>query len=201
MNLAQIRAEVLSHGFDPVWFPQGRIDNYINDAYQAVVSAVNYFTTEASQAIVTVAGTSLQPWPSDMGHLRALVDADQHRVLAQVRLADIDGYAASSGRPTLYAISGAALRLYPTPDGPYNLLLRYWSLPPRMALDTDVPAIPDAWHRLLWYWGCKEAYASEDDAQNAQYWEAQYNNVLAELTADAKFPSDFPLAAESMWVV
>ena len=201
MNLGQIRSEVLNHGFDAVLFPQGRIDTYINDAYQSIVSAVNYYTTEDTQAVVTVAGATNIAWPPDLGHLRSLTDTDQHRALFQVALSDIDGSAASSGRPTLYAVDGATLRLYPTPDDGYNLLLRYWSLPPALVLDSDVPQLPAAWHRVLWYWGCKEAYAAEDDPQSAQYWETQYNSVLSELTADVKFPSDYPLAAESMWAV
>jgi hypothetical protein len=201
MNLGQLRAEVLGHGFDPVWFPSARIDTYINDAYQAIVSAVNYFTTEDSQAVVTVVGTANIPWPADLGHLRSLTDTDQQRVLTQITLGDIDNAAVSRGRPTLYAADGATLRLYPTPDGTYNLLLRYWSMPPPLALDTDVPQIPAAWHRVLWYWGCKEAFAAEDDPTSAQYWEQQYNSALSELTADVKFPSDYPVAAESMWAV
>lgn len=201
MNLAQIRSEVLNHGFDPVLFPQGRIDGYINDAYMRIVTTVNYFTNEASQAYVTVAGNSSLPWPADVGDIRSLVNTDSHRVLSQASLADLDGAPASSGTPQIYAVDGSALRLYPTPNGVYNLLLRYWRLPSPMVLDTDIPVIPPTWHRALWYWGCKEAYASEDDAATAQYWEAQFNSTVAEFAADVKFPTEYPLAAESMWAV
>lgn len=201
MNLAQLRNEVLNHGFDPVLFPQGRIDTYINDAYLRILARVKWYGDEASQPVVTVAGASSLSWPADIGDVRALVNTDNSSVLTQCALSDIDAASASSGRPTMYAVDGRSLRLYPTPNGPYNLLLRYWRLPATLTLDTDAPVIPLAWHRLLWYWGCKEAYASEDDAATSQYWEAQFNSALAEYAADVKFPSEFPLAAESMWAV
>lgn len=199
MNLGQLRSEVLNHGFDPVLFPFGRIDTYINDAYMSIVAGVHYYTDEASLPVQTVAGTSQLAWPADLGDARSLVDTDRQSELAQVALSDIDRAATSSGRPWVYAVNGPGFRLYPTPDGIYNLLLRYWKMPPRLVLDTDSPSIPDEYHRLLWYWGCKEAYASEDDAQTAQYWEAQYRALLAEATATIKFPTEFPTQVRSMW--
>jgi hypothetical protein len=201
MNLGQIRAEVLNHGFDAVLFPQGRIDSYINDGYMRVVSGLSFYSDEASMAVQTTAGASALAFPPDFGNARSLVDTDRQRVLEQCALSDIDGAPLSSGHPVLYSVDGNGFRLYPTPDAPYNLLLRYWSLPPRLVLDSDVPVIPDVWHRILWYWGCKEAYASEDDTAGAQYWEQQFNATYSEFKADVKFPTEYPEQVRSMWEV
>jgi hypothetical protein len=200
VNLGQLRAEVLNHGFDPQLFPSGRIDNYINDAYMQICGSVKYFQDEASRPIQTIAGLALQPFPSDLNNLRALVDTDRQVPLSQVTLSDIDYAPLASGRPTAFAIDGpGGLHLYPTPDGVYNLLLRYWALPPKLVLDSDEPTLPDQWHRLLWYWGCKEAYASEDDPQTSQYWQQQFNQTLSQFTADAKFLAEYPTELRGSW--
>jgi hypothetical protein len=201
MNLAQLRAEVLAHGFDPVLFPSSRIDTYINDAYMDFVVSVHYYTDEASLPIQTAVGVTQIAWPADLGDARSLVDTDRQRELHQVSLADLDSAQTVQGTPVLYAVNGPGFELYPAPDGIHNLLLRYWRLPPRLVVDFDVPTIPDEYHRLLWYWGCKEAYASEDDAQTAQYWEAQYKEQMAAAVGTVKFPTEFPTQVKSMWAV
>ena len=199
MNLGQLRAEVLNHGFDPVLFPQGRIDQYINDAYMRVVARVNYYKDEAQQPLPTIAGVNTIAFPPDLGDARSLVDTDQQHELTQVMLGDLDGAPTRVGRPRIYAVSGQGFELYPTPDGIYNLLLRYWALPAKLVLDSDAPTLPEAWHRLLWYWGCKEAYAAEDDMPNSQAWEGQFNNTLSEFTSDVRFPTHYPDQVRSMW--
>ena len=200
MNLLDIRAEVPNHGFDPVLFPSSRIDAYINDGQWLIARRVAYYNSEAAFAIPTVAGQSSYPLPDGWAQIRYLVDTDRDYVLPQVSLRDIDSAQPSYGVPGVFTVDGPNVHLYPTPDGPYDLELRYWLLPPQLVSDQDVPSLPADWHRILWIYGCWQAYESEDDGQMAQYWQGRFTSELAEFSADARFPSnDFPTQLESIW--
>jgi hypothetical protein len=199
-NLLALRTEVLNHGFDPVLFGSARINQYLNDAQALVARRVQWYNEEAVQDTATVSGTATYAWPANFLRIRSLRDTDRHVELRSVSLRDIDRSGASNGAPNYYALDGGNIHLYPTPDAVYNLELRYWSSPSTLVNDTDVPSIPADWHRILWIWAVKECYAAEDDPTTAGYWESQFNNTLAELAADLKFPStDAPAQAEGMW--
>lgn len=215
MNLAAIRTQVLSYGFDQSQF-LSRITVYVNDAQSSIARRVGYYTSEASVALTTTAGTALYAWPTlsagsgpsspwfgnapALARVRSLVDLDQQRDLQSVLLDDIDQSSSQSGRPTAYALDGAGLHLYPSPDGVYHLELRYWQLPSLLVNDSDVPSLPADWHRLLWMWALAECYYAEDDPQNGQMWEARFEKTLAQFSADAKFPStDTPMQIRGMW--
>jgi hypothetical protein len=200
VQLKDIRNEVLAHGFDPIFFNSARIDNFINDGYLRICRRVNYYGSENVMDFQTVGGQALYPQPVDFARNRSLRDTSRTGELTAVFLRAIDRANALTGKPYCYALDRTSLRLYPTPDAVYPMELRYWALPKILLSDQDVPTIPADYHRLLWYWGTKEAYASEDDPQTSQYWETQFNNGLAELAADLKHANaDQSSYIESMW--
>src|SRR6185436_4589030 len=150
VNLYDLRAEVLAHGFDQTQFT-GRINQYLNDALRALARRIDFYAGEAQQAILTVAGVSSYAWPDDFGRGRHLRDVDEGGLLRMVALRELDATSHSTGRPLFYAHNGAAVQLAPVPDDQYSLAYRYWSLPPLLAADLDVPAIPDDYHSALVY--------------------------------------------------
>jgi hypothetical protein len=200
MNLGQLRTEVLNRGFDPGVYG-ARIDQFINDAQNLIARRVDYYINEDSQTYSTVAGTNLYPLPTNFARVRELFATDVTQIIAPVGIRDIDGSSSTTqGRPYAYALDGANLHLYPTPDNIYPLELRYWTMPPALINDTDIPTIPVDWHQLLWLYGTWICYEADDDAQMGQYWQGRFNNMLAQFTADQKFPStDYPNRIESMW--
>lgn len=199
MNLAALRTEVLAHGFDPIAFT-ARIDQYLNDAQFLVARRVDYYVDDATFAINTVAGTDTYLWPTDFARGRSLFDDVRNLELQYVSIRAIDQSNGASGAPLYYAFIGSTVRLYPIPDGVYNLVLRYWKLPNTLVADSDTPTMPADWHRLLWYWAVKECYAAEDDSQTSQYWEQMFNIGLSNFAADQKFPdTDGPNQAAGMW--
>ena len=200
MNLGAIRAEVLAHGFDPTQFGSARINQYINDGQNLICRRVDWYTDETVQDISTVAGTAVYAWPADFARGRSLRNTALNQELQEVSLRDIDRASSSQGSPTVYAIDGPNIHLYPTPDGAYPLELRYWKLPPALVNDTDIPVIPADWHSLLWVYACWIAYEAEDDPSMGQYWQQRFNTELSEFSADVKFPTtDYPTQAAGMW--
>ena len=199
MNLTALQNEVLNHGFDSATF-SARITQYLNDALNLVCRRVDYYQDEATNDYNTISGTALYALPAGWARVRSLRDTSRQVELIAVGLRDIDRASTAQGAPAYYALDGANLHLYPTPDNAYPLELRYWLLPAQLVSGTDVPSIPADWHRILWYWAVKECYAAEDDSATAQYWEQQFNTTLAEFAADQKFPStDYPTQARGMW--
>lgn len=199
MNLQDLTNEVLAHGFDPNVFT-GRIANYLNDGLSLIANSVNYFTDEAAYDFQTVSSTAVYPWPADFSLGRSLRDTVRNVEMQAVTLREIDRSANTQGTPYAYALDGAALHLYPVPDGVYQMELRYWKNPAPLVAATDVPSLPADWHRLLWYWACAECYAGEDDDQNAQFWEQRFRAGLADFTANVKFvDTNRPAQVAGMW--
>lgn len=200
MQLSDIRTEVLNCGFDPVLFGVNRITSYINNGYLNTVRRVSYYVDENTQDYPTITGTSMYSLPADFARVRSLRRTDLGRELMSVGLRTIDRSVITSGTPYAYAMDGANVHLYPTPDQVYPLELRYWKMPAQLVNDTDVPTLPADYHSMLIYWAVSEAYAAEDDSQTAQYWQAKYDRDLAEFSADMKFPNDdAPSQLADMW--
>lgn len=200
MQLSDIRNEVLACGFDPVLFGIARINNYINGGYLNLVRRVSYYVDEATSDYNTVNGTSLYSLPADFAKVRSVRRTDVSIEMVNVGLRTIDRSVSTSGAPVYYALDGANVHFYPSPDQAYPIELRYWKLPAQLVADTDVPTIPADYHSLLNYWATAEAYRAEDDAQTAQGWQALYDKGLTEFAADMKFmDDDFPTQLADMW--
>ena len=198
MNLLQLRTEVTAHGFN---FDGSRINNFINDGYLLACKRVNYFVDEATQDFSTVNGTTKYSLPANLAKVREVWDTGRSFVLTPVGLRDIDNSSSTQkGPPTWYALDGANVHLYPTPDGIYSLELRYWLLPTVLSADGDTPTIPAEWHHMLWEYAVAQCYWADDDAAMGQQWDNKFATSFAEFAADVKFPdTEYPSTAKSMW--
>lgn len=210
MNLLALRTEVLNHGFDPIQY-SARINQYLNDAQNLICRRVGFLVEESTQMYATTGGTATLALPEPtydsngnpsggFARVRELFNADLNVALEGVGLHDIDQSAVAQGQPCFYALDGKNIRLYPTPDGVYNLELRYWQMPTALVNDTDVSSLPADWHFLLWEFAVFRCYRGDDDAQMSQFWWGEFTRDLAMFEADQKFPStDFPTRANGMW--
>ena len=156
MNLGQLQAEVEAHGFDPNVYG-ARIINYLNDAYALVCRRVDYYIDEATYPFSTVANQINYPLPAGWARIRDVSDTTRDILIQPVTLRQLDNSGVPSlGPPQFYALDGANLHLWPTPDTAYTLQLRYWLMPTPLANATDIPTLPSDWHRIL------AEYASHD---------------------------------------
>jgi hypothetical protein len=199
-TLIDIRTEVfLNSEFDPTIYLSA-VNGYINRGLRSISHKIDFYSEESSYAIPTVAGTGTYAWPSDLGRIRYLRNVDDATTLLAVRLREVDESPISTGKPFKYATDASSLALYPTPDGVYNLSLRYWALPPLLVNDTDVPAIPEDYHDLLIFYALQRLYAKVEDVEMSSYWAQQWASGLADMKVDVKFPSgDGPRQIQSMW--
>lgn len=199
MTLAQMRTEVLAHGFDPGVY-SARVTQYLNDAQALACRRVEYYVDEAASDLSTVVGTSLYPLPANFAKVRSVRDTGRQQEMVAVGLRDIDRSIATSGSPEFYALDAANIHLYPTPDNIYPIEIRYWLEPADLVNDTDTTSIPAAYQRMLIYHAIGECYAADDDTATAQYWEGLFTNLMAEFAGDVKFPNDdMPTVAAGMW--
>ena len=199
MDLLDLRTEVQAHGFN---FDPSRINRYLNDAYMLVCRRVDYYIDETTYDFQTVSGTAKYALPGNFARVREVWDTDRNIAFTAVGLRDIDmsGPSLRTGPPTAYALDAANLHLSPTPDGVYNLELRYWLLPSTLAQDTDSPTIPADWQRLLTEYAIARCYWADDDPNMGGAWDNKFATTLAEFSADVKFPdTEYPSVAKSMW--
>lgn len=200
MQLSDIRAEVLACGFDPVLFGINRINNYINNGYLNIVRRVSYYVDEATSDYTTVSGTASTALPADFAKVRSVRDTNRDVEMTSIGLRQIDQSLASTGAPEYYALDGANVHLWPTPDGAYPMEIRYWKIPATLVADSDVPTLPADYHNMLIYWANAECYRAEDDHTTAQPWQQLYDRGLAEFSADLKFNNeDMPSQVSDMW--
>lgn len=199
MNLIQLRTEALAHGFDSAQYGS-RIDQYINDCLMKIATEVNYYQDEATQTFATVAGTDVYAWPAGLAEIRSLFDTDRQVEIEYASVREMDRSVKVNGTPLWYSLTGQNIRLYPIPDMVYNLELRYWQLPATLVNDTDIPALPIQWHRILWMYAVWQCFEGDDDAQLGAYWAGRFNAEFSDFKADVKFPdADGPAVASSMW--
>lgn len=200
MNLMDLRQEVWDHGFDANFFPATRVNRYLNNAYLLICTRVEYYTDEATLDFSTVSGTMLYSQPADMGVLRSVRDTVNQIELQEVGLRDLDRTNVTTGQPVIYAMDGANIHLFPTPNGVYSLEIRYWKLPAELVNDADTPTLPARWHWLLWKYAVAECYKLDDDLATGNGWMQDFLNGLAQFESDVKFPSqNEPAQVKGMW--
>lgn len=199
-TLADLRNEVLNHGFDGTIYSTTRLNQYLNDALSELSSKAQYYGEEQQQATSTVAGTSHYNFPTGMTKLRSVRLPDYPQELTLLDLRDIDRSQQTTGRPYAYAIDGSGITLFPTPDAAYALDIRYWSTLPPLVNDTDSPGIPARYHTDLAFYAIARCFEGEDDPQQATYYQQKWDQTLRDLKADLVFPlTDGPRQIRSQW--
>lgn len=204
MTLSGLRTEVLNHGFDGSIFSPTVLNQYLNDALAELCSKALYYGDESEATIVLTAGSGTYSFNSfglgDLTKIRSLRISDPQQDLTMMDLRDIDRMTPASGTPYCYALNGAGITVYPTPDSAYTLKVRYWGLLPALVNDTDTPGLPPRHHRSLTYYAIARCFEREDDPQQAQYYDAKWLQTIKDLKADLVFPvTDGPRQVKSQW--
>ena len=178
MNLGQLQAEVEAHGFDPNVYG-ARIINYLNDAYALVCRRVDYYIDEATYPFSTVANQINYPLPAGWARIRDVSDTTRDILIQPVTLRQLDNSGVPSlGPPQFYALDGANLHMWPTPDTAYTLQLRYWLMPTPLANATDIPTLPSDWHRILAEYCIARCFWGDDDPNMGGAWDQKFRCPL-----------------------
>lgn len=184
--------EVLDHQFSPSQY-KTYVEGKLNQAQDYIAAQVDLRVLLDSQTIVTQANVSSYALPADFQRLYnvTLVDASgQTLPLYAEPLLEFETHPPSTGQPIRYCIEGSNLKVYPTPDGTWNVNVRYFRLPAELLNATDVPeAPPEYWDLMVSYalWHC---YERENDYQAAQYHKARFDEDLAKARGELQYDTD-----------
>lgn len=204
MTLSALRTEVLNHGFDGSIFTSSVLNQYLNDALSELCAKAQYYGEEAEATMILTAGVSTYTFSQlglvDPTKLRSVRIPDPLQELSLIDLRDIDRSVDTSGLPYCYAMNGQGITVFPKPDSSYTLKVRYWRILPALSFDTDTPALPPRYHRSLTYYAIARCFEREDDVQQAQYYDAKWQETVRSLKADLVFPlTDGPRQIRSQW--
>lgn len=179
----QLQEEVLSFQFAPGKYRE-LVKTWLNDAQRIAVIESEIRTQEAAAEYETASGDATLEVPEDFSRRIDLFGANGD--LEAIDLADFNGYPASSGQPSAYTVEDNQIRLWPTPDGSYDLTLRYWRLPQDMVNDSDEPEIPKQHHHRLIPYAMWKAYARENDRVERDLWKNDWYAELAKLRGEVQ---------------
>lgn len=157
---------------------------YLNEALHRIYRTTRIGDADETEAIALTAGTSTYELPARSIRVDSLRDPATSQILTPVSIDDLDAYPASSGTPTMYALVGSDLQVYPTPTATGSLELRYRLNPSDMVEDDDEPILHPDYRHLLVSYARSKLFLFEDDPQMASVWGAQWTVDLAELRAD-----------------
>lgn len=86
---------------------------------------------------------------------------------------------AVSGSAYVCTLNNLVMQLYPIPDAQRNINYRYFRLPEVLANDYDIPDMPHAWHRILYYGSAVEVFLQKGDINKSyDYCEAQFTKGI-----------------------
>lgn len=175
MNLAAIRANLRMGVGNPSTTDVTNVDldGHINGAYSEIadkypfhrVRELGRFSTIAStdKYIVTDVDTIYRVW--DRTNKKKLTKvADRH-------IANTDFLGTEEGKPTHYGHFENYVQLFPIPDDVYELEIFYKKDVLPLSGDTDIPIIPQVWHRgialLSRYYYYSDQYKDSNKAAQA----------------------------------
>jgi hypothetical protein len=159
---------------------------WLNQAQRRAVIESEIRTQETTESLSAVAGQASYGLPANFARLIDFFNSETRGLLDPLDARDYDALPPSEGRPYAYAVLGTNLTLYPTPDGPYPLTLRYWRLPADMIQPADTPEIPAQYQELLLAWALKKAYKRENDQAMAQMWEVEWEKGILKMRGEVQ---------------
>lgn len=184
-TLQELVEEGLSFQFSESEY-EALFKRWLNQAQRRAVIESEIRTQEATESLSTSVAQPSYALPANYARMIDLFNTEARGLLDPLDPRDYDALPTSEGRPYSYTVLGANLTLYPTPDGPYPVTLRYWRLPADMIQPADTPEIPAQYQELLLAWALKKAYLRENDYAAAQTWEAQWEKGILKMRGEVQ---------------
>ena len=174
----ELQDEVISHNLNDTKY-RPYVKQWINEAQRIVALRTSLRTQQDSETYATANGVAVETVPSDFARIIDIRNSDTQDLLQPIELRQFDDLPSSSGQPYYYVLIGSEITLYPTPDGIYPLVLRYWKMPADLSADNDEPGIPERYHHLLVRFALMRAYQRENDYEAATFFKNEFEYDLA----------------------
>lgn len=182
-----LQLEALGNDFDSSAY-LGRVKQWLNDGLRDIARRVNVPALEATTTVTVLADTATYAVPVDMLRLLELVDLPRRRILEEVDRAALDMSLDVRGTPTSFALFDNQIVLWPTPDAAATLTLRYQQNPLALSADSSdsTATIPDEYAHMLVCFVRARLFRAEDDFEAANFWKAEYTDLLTRMKADVQ---------------
>lgn len=119
----------------------------INDGLKAISMEWEWYWLFTTVTGSTVAGTATIAAPA--GYLRTVSFDIGGNIMTERTFAELYGRETTSGEAMEFALAGANLHLWPTPEAVVAYSLTYYRSEPALTLDADTPLLPDAYSPWL----------------------------------------------------
>lgn len=185
MTTQELREEVLAYGFNSPRYG-ARVEKWLDEAHKKIARRINIRTRTDTESISTTSGVSTYALPSDFGRIISISDTDLNDPIESLDMRTFDDLTVESGQPYFYTIIQGNINLYPTPNGTYNLQLRYYTLPTTLSSSGTVvdPVTPEDYDNILVDYALSKAYAAEHDYKAADYHRNLFIDSLANMKGE-----------------
>jgi hypothetical protein len=201
-SLGSISKMVREHGFTDIG--NSIIQLYANQVIREISSQYNLTFLERGPEEFLIDG-DLLTLPADCAKPRRIMinDGNGRRMLENRMIDDLwedieEDSETTTGRPEAYAIWGTdtsgrnQIRIYPTPDRPYEAKIWYLSTPAQMAQIGDTPPLPAQHHGLVLYgvlYKCSLAATDEVLASKIPIYKQEFDERVSEMLNDMMRPT------------
>lgn len=169
---------------------------WANRAYQTILASRPFRNTVETATIATVTGVATVATPADFYSAMSLRDTTNDKRLIQIDQMRYDSLDSDTeGFPEYYALGDGALYLWRTPDGIYNLNLRYRKRLAEWTTDGDPHELPTEWDQVIVLLGASLGFLEYNELERASAYRNQalslaraINDPLAEDLIDRNEP-------------
>lgn len=194
MDVAAIQTDCSNHGFSDISTADFLV--HLNDAYQDINSLEAWPYLEKTLSTSFAATAAQFAAVTDIKQVLSIINTQDGYALTPVR-ADVfykdyaNALTQTNADPYLYytagvnatAPNGLAISVWPVP-AIQTCQLRYLYIPPMFTLTTDIPVIPQRFHRILTWATLMSLYQMEDDTDASGRMQMLMDRHLARMRDD-----------------
>ena len=81
----------------------------------------------------------------------------------------------------VYSKKNGSIGLYPTPDKEYTITYEYWTHPPELTLDTDIPLIPEHFHDNLVEGALYHSFYTRSDYEAGDRYKGRFEKAIRQM--------------------
>ncbi len=194
MNLAQLQASIQAKGYDSTTAPQQIIA--LNSIYRDTCASQRWSFLEKQGTIALTQGVISYP----MSSIPDIQEVDGVRLedpvaqqgwslenMEPMPFRDIQGLDPNNlnqGTPQFWSMVSQNFMFYPVPDQAYTARVDYILNPPDLAVSTDVPVLPSAYHDLLVWGAIAEIAYRERDWLGRQFAQTEATTRLQHMRSE-----------------
>lgn len=185
-TFGDLQNEVLSHAFSEDYRPWVKV--WLNEAAQEVSRSMRLPAQRTSSSLTLAQNSNSVDLPADTEYVAGVSIGNSS--LHEVSTDEIVGLGASRGTPSVYALYGNTLRLYPSADRPLTVLVERQTGLAEMTSDTAAINVPGDFEDLLVSYALYKAFRREDDVQMWTAYKQEFEQGLAKMRSTVQHRSN-----------